>query len=103
MVKRQHFPVIGEMSCINLKDIAFNEIKRILQRALVALGELSTHWDTMSRFFSGVNQLVETASISTDMLLKAIKKSRTEGNIQGTAVMRKAIESAASRLSSSSR
>jgi len=98
MVKRQHFPVIGEMSCIKLKDIAFNEIKRILQRALVALGELSTHWDTMSRFFSGVNQLVETASISTDMLLKAIKKST-----QGTAVMRKAIESAASRLSSSSR
>jgi hypothetical protein len=82
------------MSTLKIKDIDFNEIEQILQRAVDALSELSVYWDNLALFFYSVNQQVEDTT--TNQLIDTINAS-SDGIVRGASVMRCAIDHWAAR------
>jgi len=74
--------LLGEMKEINLKDINFQEILKVLKKGLLYLGELREQWSKLVSFFNSLCNLI-TVNLSSRMKTFAVDVESNQKLVAG--------------------
>ncbi|RUS19058.1 hypothetical protein BC937DRAFT_88037 [Endogone sp. FLAS-F59071] len=57
----KHADILADMTKLDLQKIDYDKIRIVLQRAIMALGELREQWGKLVQFFQSINNIIKVA------------------------------------------